>query len=57
VRLLLGGSEAASAPALLIITGMWYKRTEQLSVSGSDGYARSQSSRYSHIKTNVCVEE
>ena len=29
VRLLLGVFEAASAPALILITGMWYKRSEQ----------------------------
>lgn len=29
VRLLLGAFEAAVAPCLVIITGMWYKRTEQ----------------------------
>ena len=29
VRLLLGCFEAASAPSLILITGMWYKRKEQ----------------------------
>lgn len=29
VRLLLGCFEAASAPCLILITGMWYKRAEQ----------------------------
>lgn len=34
IRALLGVFESAVAPALILITGMWYKRSEQPAVRG-----------------------